>query len=131
MRPDVDEARRSEPTPNRRETQWLRRSWRRTARRNRLRQRSQTFDAGLVGRSRPLPALTQVAQDLARRVMTRCAGNPTARMRPRSAVVQVLQRAAVTRVTQQRPQREQLIERQLAVKDVAGGQPELGLEIRG
>ncbi len=78
------------------------------------------------GRSAPSP---HVAQDLARRVVPRNAGHAAARMRAGAAEVQAAHRRPVVAVTEHRSRREQLVERQRAVEDVAADEPELALEI--
>src|SRR5260221_13105962 len=52
-------------------------------------------------------------------------------MRARAAHVEPLQRAAIVAVAKHRPRREQLVERERAVKDVAADQAELTLQIGG
>ena len=62
-------------------------------------------------------------QDLARRILPGAAGEAVARVRARAAQVQARQRRAVVGPAQRRTHREELIERQLAVVDVAARQP--------
>jgi len=50
-------------------------------------------------------------------------------MRARATQVQAPDRSAISRMSQQRPHREQLIERQLAMKDVAAGKPVLPFKV--
>ncbi len=64
-----------------------------------------------------------------RRVVGGGAGDAAAGVGARAAMVEALQRPAIIGVAQHRPRREQLIERQRAVKDVAAEQAELPLEV--
>ena len=57
------------------------------------------------------------------------AGDAAAGMRTRAAHVETLQRTAIVAVAEDRPRREQLVERERAVEDVAADQAELALEI--
>lgn len=58
------------------------------------------------------------------------ARNAAARVRPRSAVIEALDRAAIGRKPKGRPCRKQLVKRELSVKDVATCEPELALKIQ-
>ena len=51
-------------------------------------------------------------------------------MRPRSAEIQILNRGAIACPVEQRPHREELIQSQLPMEDVAAGQPDSGLDVR-
>src|SRR5439155_10087734 len=64
-------------------------------------------------------------------VLTGAARETMARVRPRAAEIQVAERCPILRPSERRPHREQLIQRELAVKDVAAGQSVCRLEIRG
>ena len=75
-------------------------------------------------------AAPRVAQDLARGVVSRHAGHSPAGMRARAAHVESLEGAAVVAVSEHGPGREELIERQLPVKDVATGQAKFSLQIQ-
>src|SRR6202453_131127 len=65
----------------------------------------------------------QILQNLSRRVRARPSGQPRARMRPRPAQIQILDRRTISRPIQQRTHREELIESQLPMEDVAAGEP--------
>src|SRR4029079_13241023 len=69
-----------------------------------------------------LPRLTQDAE---RRIPTRRSHDSAARVRRRSAHPQILNRCLVLRPSRHRAREEQLLERQLSLKDVALGQAEL------
>src|SRR6266851_6587377 len=70
-----------------------------------------------------------VLDDLFRRQRARTPVGAGARMRARSAEKQILDRRLVTRPAEERPRDEQLIQRELAVKDMTAGQPVGPLEI--
>src|SRR5688572_23021253 len=76
-------------------------------------------------------ALAEVAQHLAGAVVARRAGDAAAGMGAGAAQVQALQRSAIVGVSEHRPRRPQLIERKLAVEDVAADQAEIALEVGG
>ena len=76
-----------------------------------------------------LHVLEDIGKDLPRRVLAGGAGDAAARMGSGAAQVQPVDRRAVLRPAEDRPHREQLIERRLAVKDVPAGQPVGRLEI--
>src|SRR5690349_22470621 len=75
-------------------------------------------------------APARVLHDLTRRSASRNAGHAAAGMRARSAQVEALHGHQVVGVAEHRPRREQLIERERAVKDVAADEAELTLEIQ-
>src|SRR5271165_3710201 len=77
-----------------------------------------------------VPAPPRVAQDLARGVVPRNAGDAAAGMRTGAAHVKPLERTAVIAVAEHRPRRKQLVECQRAVKNIAPGKTELALEIQ-
>src|ERR1700731_2613189 len=70
-----------------------------------------------------------IAQNHARGVVAGGAGDAAAGMRAASAMIETLQGSAIIGVAEHRPRREQLIERQRAMKDVAAEQAELALQI--
>src|SRR4051794_38148913 len=70
-----------------------------------------------------------VAQDLARRVVARHAGDPATRVRTAAAEIDALERHAVIAISQYRAGAEELVQRELAVEDVAAHEPQLALEI--
>ena len=65
----------------------------------------------------------QRPENLARGVSARQAADAAARMGAGAAQEQPVNRRSILRVTENRPHREELVERQLAVMDVAIGQP--------
>src|SRR6476620_2853718 len=71
----------------------------------------------------------QVAKNLARGVCTGAAGESRTRMRAGTAEVQPANRRAVLPPAEQRPHRQQLFERELAVEDVSAGEAVRALEI--
>src|SRR4029077_19539051 len=77
----------------------------------------------------PQSPAAKIAQDLARRVVTRSPRHAPARMRAGAAHVEPLQRSAVVAVAEHRARAEQLIEAQGAVRDVATDEPEGALQI--
>src|SRR6185503_14414947 len=70
-----------------------------------------------------------VAQDHGRRVVAGGAGDSAAGMRAAAAMVKALEWAAIVGVAQHRTGREQLVQAERAVEDVAAEQAELALEI--
>src|SRR6185369_7066295 len=70
-----------------------------------------------------------IAQDHLRGIVTGRAGDAAAGMGAGAAMVEALQRPAIVGMAEHRPRREQLIERQRAMKDVAAEQAELPLQI--
>src|SRR5262245_1513131 len=64
-----------------------------------------------------------------RRIPSRCAHDAASGMRSRSTHPEVADRRRVLRPSGSRTKEEQLLEGQLALKDVAFGEPELALEI--
>src|SRR5512142_1541395 len=74
---------------------------------------------------------SQIANDFARGVVSRHAGHAAARMRARAAQVKALQRHAVIAVPEDGPRAEELVERELAVEDVAAHETEVALEVQG
>ena len=71
----------------------------------------------------------EIARDLGRGQRAGSSVEAGAGMRSRSAQIEVANRRAVPRPAEQRARHEELIERQLAVKDVAARQPVRPLEI--
>src|ERR1700722_13409357 len=84
---------------------------------------------GLTEKSGDSPA-PEVGDDLARCVVPWHAGDAAARMGSRAAHVQSLERSTVVPVPEHRPRREQLIEAEGAVEDVATHQTEGALEVQ-
>src|SRR5690349_24912623 len=76
-------------------------------------------------------AFPEIAQDFPRAVVARSAGDAAAGMSPRAAQVESRQRGAVVRMAQYRPRGPELVERELPVEDVAAGETEFPLEVRG
>ena len=66
-----------------------------------------------------------IPQDHLRRVVAGRTGDAAAGMRAGAAKIKSAQRTAIIRMTQHRPRREQLIERQRAVEDIAADQAEV------
>src|ERR1041384_1732744 len=71
-----------------------------------------------------------ILEHLERRIPPRRAHDPAAGMRRRPAHVKVLDRRAILRPTRRRTQKEELLERQLALEDVPLRQTKLTLEIQ-
>src|SRR5207253_10253217 len=71
---------------------------------------------------------SRLSKNAARRVAPRRAHDAAPRMRRRPAHPQIANGRRVLRPSGRRPQEEQLLERQLALKNVALCQPELALE---
>src|SRR5258706_2262949 len=81
---------------------------------------------------RPRPSSKQrpmIAEDHAGGVVAGGAGDAAAGMRAASAMIEAFQRPAIIGVAEHRPRREQLIEGQRAVKNIAAEQAELALQI--
>src|SRR5215470_2072398 len=76
------------------------------------------------------PEALPVTANLARRVVTRNAGHASTRMSGRAAQVQSRYRCAVVGPVRGGALPEQLVGRELTVKDVALGQPDDRLELR-
>ena len=70
-----------------------------------------------------------ISQDGARGIMARRAGDAAAGMGAGTAVIKPLQRPAIVGMAEHRPRREQLIERQRAVENVAAEQSEISFQI--
>jgi hypothetical protein len=70
----------------------------------------------------------QIVQDLARRVRARRRHHAAARMRAGTAHVEALGRTAVLREPGKRTIEQQLVERELALEDVAFGESHLVLD---
>src|ERR1044072_8499618 len=70
-----------------------------------------------------------ILQHLQRRIPSRRAHDPAARMRRRTAHVKVLDRRAVLRPTRRGPQKEELFERQLALENIPFRQTKIALQI--
>src|SRR5258708_34434119 len=86
----------------------------------------------MTGCQRPRPSPKQrpvITQDHARGVVAGGAGDAAAGMRAAAAMVEPLQRPAIIGVAKHRPRREQLIERQRAMKNIAAEQAELALQV--
>ena len=82
--------------------------------------------------SRPSGSLEQravIPEDRARGIVAGGAGDAAAGMRAGAAMVEALQGPAIIGVAEHRPGREQLVERQRAVEDIAAEQPEMALQI--
>src|SRR5690348_18474733 len=75
--------------------------------------------------------LLQIFQNLPGCIRARPTGQARSGMRARSAQIEVANRRAIARPIQQWTHGEKLIERQLAVKDVAAGEPVSVLQILG
>src|SRR5664279_2029437 len=71
-----------------------------------------------------------VAPDLARRVVARHAADAAARVGTGAAHVEAGDGCAVVAVAEHRPRRPELVERHLAMHDVAADQSELALEVQ-
>src|SRR5947207_12059347 len=89
---------------------------------------SSLFYVTLIDRSRTVPKRRQVValqnsfvvfQNLHRAIPAGCPHNAAARMRCRTAHVEIANRRAILHPTRRRPQKEKLLERQLALKDIA------------
>src|SRR5258705_7389729 len=74
-------------------------------------------------------AARQVAQDFGCSVATGGAHDATARMSRGAANIETANRRAVLRIARHRAVEQQLIERQLALENVALGQSDLGFEL--
>src|SRR5579864_8853288 len=72
-----------------------------------------------------------IRYDSFRGIVAGRAGDAAARMGAAAAMVEALQRPAIIGMTEHRPRREQLVQRQRAVKDIAAEQAELPLEVEG
>ena len=70
-----------------------------------------------------------IPQDDTGGVMAGGAGDATAGMGARATMVEALERPAIVGMAEHWPRREQLVERQRAVKDVAAQQAELALQV--
>ncbi len=70
-----------------------------------------------------------IGQDYARGVVAGGAGDAAAGMRAGAAMVESLQGAAIIRMAEHRARREQLVQRQRAMKNIAAEQAELALQI--
>src|SRR6186997_2371056 len=73
----------------------------------------------------------QVANDLPSRVVPRHARDAAAGVRPGAAEIEACQRQAIVAVPQDRARAEELVQRQLAVEDVAPHKTEGALEVQG
>src|ERR1044071_5202418 len=76
-------------------------------------------------------AFPEIAPEFPRAGVARSAGDAAPGMTPRAAQVEARQRGAVVRMAQYRPRRPDLVERELPVEDVAAGETEFPLEVRG
>src|SRR5947208_10204110 len=72
---------------------------------------------------------SMIADDRPRGVVAGGAGDAAAGMGAASAMIEALQRPAIISVPQHWPRREQLVQRQRAVEDVAAEQSELPFQI--
>src|SRR5260221_1540732 len=93
---------------------------------------SEPIPLAITVSQRPRPSPKQrpvIAQNHAGGVVAGGAGDAAAGMRAAAAMVEPLQRPAIIGVAEHRPRREQLIERQRAMKDIAAEQAELALQI--
>src|SRR2546423_2727519 len=81
-------------------------------------------------RPRSLKQRPVIPEDYPRGIVARGAGDAAAGMRAASAMVEPLQRPAIIGMAEHRARREQLIERQRAMKNIAPNQPELALQIQ-
>src|SRR5262245_53186527 len=79
---------------------------------------------------RALRTSTQVARDDFRGVRARAAGDAAARMRAGAAQIQPSDWRRVLRPAEHGPHRVELIERVLALEDVAAGEPVLPFEVQ-
>src|ERR1700688_5217469 len=70
-----------------------------------------------------------IPKDHAGGVVAGGAGDAAAGMRAAAAVVEALQGPPIVGVAEHRPRREQLVQRQRAVEDIAAEQAELPLEV--
>src|SRR3954453_1777042 len=68
------------------------------------------------------PLLFQYPKDLARGICSRATGQSRARVRAASAEIQIVDWRPIPRPIQQRTHREELIQRQLSMEDLATGQ---------
>src|SRR5258705_8727011 len=82
---------------------------------------------------RPAPSALEakIFQDFARAIVAGRAGDAASRVCAGTAQVQALQRRAVVGVSQYRSRRPELIERELAVEDVAPCEAEHSLQVGG
>src|ERR1700730_3466537 len=72
----------------------------------------------------------EVFQDFESSQSARPAHNAPARMRRRSAHIKILDGGAELRPARYRPQEEKLLQRQLALKDIAFAQPKIAFQIK-
>src|SRR4030088_3754679 len=81
----------------------------------------------------PAPALPKqrpvIPKDHAGGVVAGRAGDAAAGMRAGTAMVEALQRSAIIGVAEHRPRREQLVQRQRTMEDIAPEQAELALQV--
>src|SRR5712691_570949 len=89
------------------------------------------FAAVLLGSGMGLGRSLEVLQDFQRSQPARSAHDAAARMGRRSAHVKVLDGGAELRPARHRPQKEKLLQRELALKDVAFTQAKFALQIQG
>src|SRR3954467_6348737 len=77
-----------------------------------------------------LPSALPLAEDFLRRIESGRAHDAAAWMRRRAAHIQIVNGSAVLRPARYGPQKEQLLERQFTLKDIAFRQAELALDIQ-
>src|SRR5258708_29880165 len=75
------------------------------------------------------PPAPEVLEDFARGVVARGAGHATSGMRSRAAEVHAFDRHSIPRMPKDGTRAEKLVQRELAVEDVATHEPEFALEI--
>src|ERR1700687_1398284 len=71
----------------------------------------------------------RIAKNFPRRIVSGHAGDTAAGVSARAAHVQALQRAAIVTMTEDRSRREELVQREGAVEDIAPDESELALEV--
>src|SRR5258706_9919581 len=76
-----------------------------------------------------LAAAPEVPEDFARCVVPRRSGDSSARMRAGAAEIESAHGGAIVGVSEHRPRRKELVERERPVKDVPADQAEVAFEI--
>src|ERR1700681_5037091 len=71
----------------------------------------------------------RIAKNFPRRVVSGHTGDAAAGVSARAAHIQALQRPAIVAMAEDRSRREQLVQRERAVEDIASDQSELALEV--
>src|SRR5688572_2019135 len=97
----------------------------RAKRRGRAHEKSRTTKSGQPRGSGRLPPLAEGAEDLARGILARAAGDAPAGMGAGAAQVEPVEAEAVAGVAEQRPPQEELVETDLGMERVPARQPEL------